>query len=84
MARHSGAKKVKTTIKKLNKAIVMTIEDNGIGFSEKVAAKKRTLGVLGMKERASVMGGEYQITGEGGKGTSIIVRVPILKNNFQE
>ena len=77
VARHSGASKVIVTFENKNGKIVLTIKDNGSGFDEKKAAEKRTLGVLGMKERANVMGGEYLISGEPGKGTTIVVSVPV-------
>lgn len=79
VARHSGAQKVIVTFEKMDEKIVLTIEDNGTGFDEKEAAAKRTLGVLGMKERAIVMGGEYLISGKPGKGTTIVVSVPLNK-----
>lgn len=77
VARHSGAKNVRVLFEKEDGKIVLTIEDNGTGFDEGKAAAKKTLGVLGMKERAAVMGGEYLISGESGKGTVIVVRVPV-------
>jgi PAS domain S-box-containing protein len=77
VARHSGAKKVVVKLEVENNIIVLIIEDNGIGFDEQKAATKRTLGVLGMKERAAVIGGEYHISGKRGKGTIIQVKVPL-------
>ena len=77
VARHSGAKKVSVQLEIKNNKIVLMIKDDGAGFDEKKAAAKRTLGVLGMKERAAVIGGEYIISGEPGKGTTILVSVPL-------
>ncbi len=79
VARHSRAKKVLVKLEKKNDDIVLMIEDNGIGYDEKKAVIKRTLGVLGMKERAAVIGGKYQIAGKQGKGTTILVSVPLHK-----
>ncbi|HWR34144.1 MAG TPA: PAS domain-containing sensor histidine kinase, partial [Chitinophagaceae bacterium] len=77
VARHSGAKKVVVRLETKNSNIELMIEDNGTGFDEKKAAKKRTLGVLGMKERAIAIGGTYHISGKQGKGTTILVSVPL-------
>ena len=77
VARHSGAKNVRVQFGKKDGKIILTIEDNGNGFDESKVAAKKTLGVLGMKERAAVMGGEYLISGAPGKGTTIVVSVPL-------
>lgn len=77
VARHSGAKKVKVKLEKKKNEIVLLIEDNGVGFDERKASAKKTLGVLGMKERAAGIGGQYLISGKPGKGTTIMVTVPI-------
>jgi len=77
VARHSGTKTVTVKLEKKNKKIVLKIADDGVGFDEQEAAAKKTLGVLGMKERASGIGGVYLIKGEAGKGTTIIVTVPV-------
>jgi PAS domain S-box-containing protein len=77
VARHSGAKAATVTLGKKNKKVVLIIEDNGVGFDERKAAAKKTLGVLGMKERAAGIGGEYIISGKPGKGTAITVSVPL-------
>lgn len=79
VARHSGAKKVAIKLEKENDDLVLIIEDNGVGFDEKKASSKRTLGVLGMKERAVAIGGVYSISGKRGKGTTILVKVPLHK-----
>jgi PAS domain S-box-containing protein len=76
VARHSGAKKVNVSLEQNGRKIVLKIADNGKGYDMEKASK-HTLGVLGMKERTAMMGGEYHITGFPGKGTSIEVIVPI-------
>ena len=77
VARHSQAKVAVVKLERKNANIILTINDNGVGFDEKKAKEKRTLGLLGMKERATGIGGSYQISGKPGKGTTIIVTVPI-------
>ena len=55
----------------------MFIEDNGIGFKENEIKNKKTLGLLGMKERIQLINGKYEINGNSGKGTSVIITVPL-------
>jgi signal transduction histidine kinase len=60
-----------------NSVIELTIEDNGKGFDATQINKKKTLGLLGMKERTIMLGGNYIINSEPGKGTAVIVSVPL-------
>jgi signal transduction histidine kinase len=59
----------------------MSITDNGKGFlTSRLTgdlAKEGKLGVLGMEERARLIGGNLQIKSEPGKGTTVIARAPI-------
>ncbi|MFC0773685.1 PAS domain S-box protein [Terrimonas alba] len=76
VARHSGAKKVKVSLQQRDKELVLTVHDNGKGFDESGTVKK-TLGLLGMKERTLMMGGQYNISGIIGEGTTVTVAVPL-------
>ena len=82
VARHSGAEKVTVTLILEDKKLILTIKDNRIGFEEKPTAAKKTLGLLGMKERTMMMGGIYSISGVKGEGTRVTVIVPLPENNL--
>jgi signal transduction histidine kinase len=58
-------------------SLILNITDNGIGFNAKEIENKKTLGLLGMKERTLIMGGSYEITSKPGKGTTVVIIVPI-------
>lgn len=75
VARHSEAQHVSVTLMQKENTLILTIEDNGKGFDAE-NTKKKTLGLLGMKERALMIGGEYKITGVVGKGTVVEVSIP--------
>lgn len=75
IARHSSAKKVDVTLELYDEYIELSIKDNGIGFDVD-SMSKRTLGILGMKERAKMIAGDYDIKSIPGKGTTITVRAP--------
>ncbi|HYM95488.1 MAG TPA: PAS domain S-box protein, partial [Chitinophagaceae bacterium] len=81
VARHAGAKTIKINLQKENKRIVLNIEDDGKGFEQEKATNKKTLGILGMKERTFMMGGNYQIKSKPGKGTQVVVSVPYRQND---
>ena len=77
--RHADATEVISSFKISEHALQLSIMDNGKGFIAQEIATKRTLGLLGMKERTTLLGGTYEIFSEPGKGTSVIIIVP-LKN----
>ncbi len=77
--RHSLATKVKIFLIVDNETITLNIKDNGVGFLSEDIAGKKTLGLLGMKERALLIYGTYEINGNTGSGTSVIITVPLNK-----
>jgi signal transduction histidine kinase len=79
--RHSKATLVTTVFAEFENQFTLKIEDNGIGFDENENKKIRTLGLLGMKERALMIGGTLTIKSTPNKGTILILQIP--KNNIQ-
>jgi PAS domain S-box-containing protein len=79
--RHSKATLVITVLSELPNQFSFKIEDNGIGFDENTEKKISTLGLLGMKERASMIGGTLTIKSTPNKGTILFLQIP--KNNIQ-
>jgi PAS domain S-box-containing protein len=77
VARHADAKKIVSSLKLENNSLVLTITDDGKGFSFKNIESKKTLGLFGMKERTLEMGGHYEIKSEPGLGTTVSVTVPL-------
>jgi len=80
VARHSRAKKVTVTLSRENGSVILSVTDDGVGFDKQNVANKKTLGILGMKERTSMIGGSYEIISKLGKGTKVVVTVPIISN----
>jgi PAS domain S-box-containing protein len=76
IARHSSAKNAFITLQQMDHKLLLTITDNGKGFEVHKIDHKKTLGLLGMRERTLMMGGNYDITSENGKGTTLSVRIP--------
>ncbi|MDX6498087.1 MAG: hypothetical protein QOG23_1347 [Blastocatellia bacterium] len=75
--RHAQATTVQIQLRKENGAVVLTISDNGRGITDEEKSGQRTLGLLGMRERAHLVGGAININGSSGEGTVITVRIPI-------
>jgi signal transduction histidine kinase len=75
--RHAQATRVEIRAAEEDSEFILTISDNGKGISEEEASGVHSLGLLGMRERAILMGGKIDIAGVEGKGTVITLRVPI-------
>jgi PAS domain S-box-containing protein len=73
IARHAKAKNVFSTMHLENSQVILTIKDDGIGFDMQTLGVKKTLGLLGMKERTHMMGGQFNITSKTGEGTTIVI-----------
>lgn len=79
IARHANATLVEVSLGIVDQEIALRIQDNGKGFERPEARTQKTLGLLGMKERALMMGGSFEINNSPGKGVIILINVP-LKN----
>ena len=75
--RHANAKHVNIKMEINNSEIVLRIEDDGYGIRpDKGIEKNKTFGVFGMKERASILGGEVQIKNNIKHGTTVQLILP--------
>ncbi|MGV8079313.1 MAG: PAS domain S-box protein [Syntrophales bacterium] len=74
--RHAEAKRVQVSLKLTGGEVRLTVKDNGKGITEEQMAKPDSFGLLGMRERVSYWGGDVNITGKKGKGTTVKVRIP--------
>jgi len=75
VARHAEAQSVSASLKTEDENLVLIVQDDGKGFRESEVTG--SLGVLGMKERAKVCGGDVQVSSSTGMGTTVTVRVPL-------
>ena len=74
--RHSQATHITLTINHTADALSLEIIDNGVGFDpQKIPSE--TYGLRGLKERASLIGGECQIISQPGQGTTILFRAGV-------
>ena len=78
--KHSEASRFRISIIKSYPWIVFVAEDNGKGFNNDMTRRdKRSLGLLGMRERCSFLGGTFNLSTAPGKGTRIRIKVPHKK-----
>jgi signal transduction histidine kinase len=75
--RHADPSLVKVILNKSEDNVVLQVKDNGKGFDIADVSGKKTLGLLGMKERSLLMGGDCLIESIPGKGTTVTVSVPL-------
>jgi signal transduction histidine kinase len=73
-ARHSQARSVKVVVWQERSKILLSVEDDGLGFD---AGRVRGLGLVGMEERVHHLGGEFSIHSRRGVGTSVAVELPL-------
>ena len=76
VARHAQATTVEVSVRREKNDVLLEIKDNGIGIEPNAEHKARSFGLVGMRERAVLLGGTLEITGIKGRGTTILVRMP--------
>lgn len=77
VARHAQATEVTVCMKVKDHELIITLMDNGKGFIINSIENKKTLGILGMRERIAKINGTFTIDSTPGKGTTIDIRVPV-------
>ena len=76
VARHAGATRVEITLEIGPEEVLLRVGDNGRGISEEERTDRRSLGLVGLRERAIGCGGELSIEGRPGAGTVVSARIP--------
>ncbi len=70
---HARAKRADVTLTRRPGSVVLSVEDDGVGFRPQEA---QGLGLRGIQERVEVSGGRMEITSSPGRGTTVTVEVP--------
>jgi len=74
--RHAKATKVEVRLAEAGGQVVLEVMDNGRGISEAEIHNTKSIGLLGIRERAALLGGTVRIKGGRGKGTTLTARIP--------
>ena len=82
VARHADAAGVEVRLSKEDSDLTLEVHDNGKGIPEDRLSNGESLGILGMRERALLLGGEVTISGTGGNGTTVRVRIPVASSEL--
>ena len=88
VAKHSGAKRVALVLRRTEEQVQAIIEDDGRGFDARVTSQSGNgsgrLGLLGIRERLGIVGGDFKIESAPGSGATLFVRIPIPKAHEKE
>lgn len=82
IARHAAAQNIWVDLEREQGEVVLTIKDDGSGFSADLVEQMQSLGLLGMYERALVMGANFLLDSMPGRGTTITLRVPLDESSI--
>jgi signal transduction histidine kinase len=74
--RHAHATRVDVRFAQMGHSLVLVVKDNGRGISEAEIHNTKFIGLLGIRERAALLGGEVRWRGEPNRGTTVLVRIP--------
>jgi PAS domain S-box-containing protein len=74
--RHSNCSHVNVGVFFESEGVKLSVFDNGLGFDPMILKETKSLGILGMQERAESFGGDFQIQTNPGEGTKITVYIP--------
>jgi PAS domain S-box-containing protein len=74
--RHAAASQVNVRLEKKDDTLIVEVRDNGIGIMEGRIFDSKSLGLIGMRERVLLLGGEVVIRGKPGEGTLVRVTLP--------
>jgi signal transduction histidine kinase len=79
IAKHAKASTVNILLEGRQGAVSLILEDDGQGFEETTLtdASDRGLGLAGMRERATLLGGSFEIESQPGQGTTVLVQIPV-------
>jgi PAS domain S-box-containing protein len=79
IAKHAHARHVEIILERRTDQVLLIVEDDGIGFDAgETEEERRGFGLLGMQERAALVGATVQIESALGEGTTIFVRTPTM------
>lgn len=83
VTRHAQATQIEVSLEENATFLTLQVRDNGRGITDDELHSPKSIGLLGMRERARLRAGEVHFQGRPGKGTTVTVRLPLAMNNEQ-
>jgi signal transduction histidine kinase len=77
VAKHARAANVAILLDGRSDRVSLIVEDDGIGVDVESVGSHHRFGVVGMRERAKLLGGTLDIESQSGKGTTVVARIPV-------
>jgi len=77
IVKHANATHVNIVMTSESDQIVVSIEDDGVGFDPSAFTEGETMGLRNMKERTELLGGTFELQSKPGQGTRLTVRIPV-------
>jgi PAS domain S-box-containing protein len=77
IAKHARASRVDVTIEHEDSTLAVSVRDDGVGFAVEGSRKPNSYGLLGLRERAALLGGEAKVESAPGRGTRVEMRFPV-------
>ena len=78
--KHAGTEKARVSLIGSGRELILTVQDQGVGFDAAKARSQAGLGLSSMEERVRLIRGELSVVSEPGQGTTVTVRVPAIEN----
>ena len=78
IVRYAAATRVAIRLERTPTLLTLEVSDDGVGFDPERLARRGSLGLVGMRERARGCGGTFEISSQPGRGTTVSLRVPHL------
>jgi PAS domain S-box-containing protein len=79
VARHAAATRVEVSLDEDQGYVRLRVQDNGRGITASEVEGSRSFGLLGMRERVLLRSGDFDIQGTPGRGTTVVIRLPLVK-----
>ncbi|HVG15516.1 MAG TPA: PAS domain S-box protein [Chitinophagaceae bacterium] len=77
VARHAEATRVTSSLEVEDSLLLLTVSDNGKGFVLQQDAARKSLGLLGMRERVEILNGNFTLNSQPGEGTIVSIKIPL-------
>ncbi len=76
ISRHANASRVSISLRKRRGMLILEVQDNGRGITEREHLKANSFGLMGVRERVALLDGKFSIKGVPGEGTTVTIRIP--------